>query len=127
MKMKKNQVKVELKPNTNIICTLWTVIWPFEHYVFKRRINIFLVMNLQKNKDMVADWNLYELVFYNILQNALKYNKNVDGDIVITMTCRKARIQNQNSESQKYMLETQVIDSGVGIEPSRHKLLFIPF
>lgn len=37
---------------------------------------------------MVADWNLYELVMYNIIQNALKYNKNVDGDIVLTMTCK---------------------------------------
>lgn len=74
MKIKKNQLKVEAKPNSNIICTLWNVIWPFEHYIFRRRINIFLITNLWPGYEMVSDWGLYELVLYNILQNALKYN-----------------------------------------------------
>jgi signal transduction histidine kinase len=82
---------MEEKPNSNMICTLWNVIWPFEHYVFKRRMNIFLIKNLSQNHDLVADWNLYELVLYNILQNALKFNKNVEGDIIITMTCKEVK------------------------------------
>jgi signal transduction histidine kinase len=64
---------------------------------------------------MIADWNLYELVMYNILQNALKYNKN-DGDVVLTMTCKKVRERNQNQDKNKYIFETQIIDSGIGIE-----------
>ena len=75
---------------------------------------------------MIADWNLYELVMYDIVQNAIKYNKNIDGDIIITMTCKKVRSRDCE-QSTKYILETQVIDSGIGIEHDGQKLLFIPF
>jgi hypothetical protein len=50
-----------------MISTVWNVIWPFEHYIFKRRVNIYLIRNLMPNYEMVADWNLYELVIFNIL------------------------------------------------------------
>jgi light-regulated signal transduction histidine kinase (bacteriophytochrome) len=94
--MNKNQLKIEPTPNSKMISTIWNVIWPFEHYIFKRRINIYLIQNLMPKYQMVADWKLYELVMYNILQNALKYNQNIDGDIVFTMTCKRLRERNSN-------------------------------
>ena len=126
MKIKKNQLEQEPTPNSNMISTIWNVIWPFEHYIFKRRVNVYFIHNLQHQYEMIADWNLYELVMYNIVQNAIKYNKNIDGDIIITMTCKKVRSRDYQ-HSTKYILETQVIDSGIGIEHDRQKLLFIPF
>jgi signal transduction histidine kinase len=68
---------------------------------------------------MIADWKLYELVMYNILQNALKYNQNINGDVVLTMTCKKVRERNQNQQKNKFIFETQVIDSGIGIAQDR--------
>lgn len=68
---------------------------------------------------------MYELILFNIMQNALKYNKNQDGDIVITMTCKK--LKNQNDDNDTFMFETQVVDTGVGITSDRQKTLFTPF
>jgi hypothetical protein len=53
-------------PISNIICTLWNVMWPFEYLIFKRRVNIYLIKKIIPNKDVVADWNLYELIMFNI-------------------------------------------------------------
>jgi len=37
---------------------------------------------------MVADWYLYEAVLFNIIQNALKYNQSINGDVVIIQNCK---------------------------------------
>lgn len=74
---------------------------------------------------MSADWALYELILFNIIQNSTKYNQNFDGDVVIALTC-KAMKKKQRGD-KKYILETTVIDTGIGIQPDRQKLLFIPF
>lgn len=77
---------------------------------------------------MVADWKLYELVLFNIVQNAVKYNRNNDGDIVIVLTLKpKKKSLDEYNEGTTYILDTCVIDSGIGISKERQKLLFIPF
>ena len=67
MKFKKNQIKVNNTSNNNVICTLWNVLWPFELTIFKRRINVNLITGMLQNKDIIADWELYELILFNIL------------------------------------------------------------
>lgn len=56
---------------------------------------------------LVADWKSYKLVLFNIFQNSVKYN-NMHGQIVILL---------------KYLddstLETEVIDTGIGIQYGR--------
>lgn len=77
---------------------------------------------------MVADWKLYELVLFNIIQNAVKYNKSNNGDIVIVLTCKpKKKTLDEYNEEETYILDTCVIDTGIGISSERQKLLFIPF
>lgn len=45
------------------------------------------------------------------------------GDVVIIQNCKKVR----NKNDDHCILETFVIDSGVGITPERQMLLFKPF
>ena len=81
------------------------------------------------NFELISDWKMYELILFNILQNAVKYNKPMDGDIIIVLSCKPQthdyRDQSKSSEAFKYadnsqdqydyVLETQIIDSGAGI------------
>jgi signal transduction histidine kinase len=72
---------------------------------------------------MIADWKLYELILFNIVQNSFKYNKIFDGDVVITLECKQAKQGNEqqliHNDEKVYVLETQVIDTGVGIPLER--------
>lgn len=81
-----------------------------------------MITNVLQKYEIIADWELFELIMFNIIQNSMKYNKNLDGDIVITITCKKMK-----ESDQMYILETQVIDTGVGISPEKQKMLFTPF
>jgi K+-sensing histidine kinase KdpD len=54
---------------------------------------------------MIADWKLYEGILFNLIQNALKYNKPVEGDIVMTITCKPMKKQKKDTE-KLYILET---------------------
>ena len=109
MKLLKNQLEVDAFPLKDMMSTIWNVIWPFEHFIFKRFLNIYLI---QKFKflaccQMVADWRLYEASMFNLLQNALKYNKTNYGDVVITQTCKPVKAhQKLTSEDNEYILET---------------------
>lgn len=76
---------------------------------------------------MIADWYLYEAVLFNIVQNALKYNQSVNGDVVIIQNVKSLKQDQLVSQEKKYILETQIIDSGIGIEADRQGLLFTPF
>jgi signal transduction histidine kinase len=68
---------------------------------------------------METDWSLYELILFNLVQNSLKYNKCYDGDIVIVIKCKplKKRLEEHHLDPElNAVLETIVIDTGVGIE-----------
>ena len=64
---------------------------------------------------------MYQLILFNIFQNSVKYNQ-FKGDIIITIDCLP-----MESDDSKYMLETEIIDTGIGISEDRQKMLFIPF
>ena len=89
MKFQKNQLDLEPFAIETIEPILYNVIWPFEHFVFKRRHNITLLQSLPNDCKMIADWKLYELIFFNIFQNSIKYNKKYNGDVVILITCKQ--------------------------------------
>jgi hypothetical protein len=42
MKIKKNDLYVDPYPTMDIIPHIWNVVWPFEHFIFKRKINLYL-------------------------------------------------------------------------------------
>ena len=58
----------------------------------------------------MADWQKYELILFNIIQNSVKFNV-VGGQIVINIMC----YQQINEDNTQFILETEVIDTGIGI------------
>ena len=71
---------------------------------------------------MKADWRLYQLIIFNIIQNAVKYNKT-EGAITITTELKEP---NQNLPNHM-IFETVITDDGKGIEESRVPKLFKVF
>ena len=71
---------------------------------------------------MKADWKMYELIIFNIIQNSVKYYEKIDANIMIVLTCKPRKREN-NAETkencQNYVLETLIIDTGSGIEKER--------
>lgn len=61
------------------------------------------------------------MILSNIVQNAVKFN-TFYGIIMIIIDCYQ-----QDIFDKKYVFETRVIDTGIGIEKSRQQMLFVPF
>jgi len=60
------------------------------------------------------DWDKYELILFNVLQNAVKYNKN-QGVILIVIDCTPS----QTGEENQAIFTTEIIDTGIGISEER--------
>ena len=43
------------------------------------------------------------------------------GDVVVILTCLPS------SDSDSYILDTEIIDTGIGISQQRQEMLFVPF
>ena len=72
--------------------------------------------------NLIVDWEMYKLILFNIVQNAIKYNQ-FKGDLLIKINLESFQFDSKNSA----VLETEVIDSGIGIEEERQDILFKPF
>ena len=88
MKIKKNQLRIAPMPLSQFEEPIRNVLWPFEHFIFKMKINIYLAFRVERNLQISVDWNLYELILFNIIQNSVKYNQQLDGDICILISCK---------------------------------------
>ena len=84
------------------------VIWPSEYFVLTRRVNIFFVDVVHEGFSIITDQEVYELILYNLLQNALKYNKAFDGDIVVTAEVKSSlnSLNFRREEDKAFILET---------------------
>jgi signal transduction histidine kinase len=84
------------------------VIWPSEYFVLTRRVNIFFVDVVHEGFSIITDQEVYELILYNLLQNALKYNKAFDGDIVVTAEVKSSSnsLNFRKGEDKAFILET---------------------
>ena len=122
------------------------VVQPFNLQINRQQIQVFIGRNKKFDFELKMDWNKYQLILFNIIQNAVKYN-NKNGVILIELNCLPLREEEENKSSLieegpkkmqdflgqeqvdglKYILETTVIDTGIGIIPERQKMLFIPF
>ena len=63
------------------------------------------------------------------MQNSVKYNKPRDGDIIIIVKVKPLKIRDtdQVDIDLNSVLETIIIDTGIGIEKERQNHLFVPF
>ena len=77
---------------------------------------------------LCTDWKFYQLILFNIYQNAIKYSK-VNGCITISTSIIQGldSIIEGSLISQEYYLITDVSDQGEGISSNRQKYLFEPF
>lgn len=74
---------------------------------------------------MKTFWLIYQLCFFNVFQNAIKYNRH-KGLIEIELFLNKTnRIINKNKT--KFELITLVTDQGKGISEERQELMFVQF
>ena len=93
-------------------------------------------MNFDQSMHIKADWLNYQLILFNMIQNSIKYNK-FKGDIFVVINClpmkkkQKTRelvdLEAEDKQEKQYVLETEVMDTGIGISKKRQKMLFIPF
>ena len=62
------------------------VLQAFKLLTKKKNLTVREVVDpaLKKEKDMCLDWKLFQLVVFNLFQNAVKYNKE-SGKITIEM------------------------------------------
>lgn len=69
---------------------------------------------------LLADWECYKQILFNIFQNSAKYN-TLNGAIMILLSLQ------YDLFNQEHFLTTEVIDTGIGISCDRQKMLFKPF
>ena len=143
MKIQKNEFKFKPSKTKNLESFITKVLYPFERQILRQEISLFISTNFDQSMLIKADWLNYQLILFNMIQNSVKYNK-FKGDIFIIIKClplqKKIKLQNklhrQMSKSldvqafkdqMDYVLETEIIDTGIGISKKRQKMLFIPF
>ena len=72
------------------------------------------------------------MILFNIIQNSVKYNQQLDGDICILVSVKpqKGALRMKKTydiTEVSHILETQIIDTGIGIAADRQEILFVPF
>jgi len=138
LKLKREKL---LKPVQSIKKYISQVFWPFHFTIARRNINVFLINEHPMYGELFADWELYKLSLFNVFQNAVKFNQIEDGEIVIIQSIKPKRVRfehfkklrknssnplgtpisdkKEDKEDFKYVLETEIIDTGVGIPPDK--------
>ena len=82
-------------------------------------LGVFVAFTYKVMK-LKADWNRYALVLFNIIQNAVKFNI-FKGEIAFVLKCLpfKPSLESDVVSRDQYVLETEIIDSGLGISNER--------
>lgn len=85
--------------------------------IVRRRHNVHLRLQIDPEIKMIADWGLYQLILFNLVQNSVKYNKARDGDIMILVKCKHLKLRDHEhiDPDLNAVLETVIIDTGIGI------------
>lgn len=129
MKIQKNEFKLKVSTTKNLESCIMKVIYPFQRQITRQEIKMYITKKYKDNISIKADWLSYQLILFNIIQNSVKYNK-FKGEIFVIINClplvRKRKKPELESENQ-YILETEIVDTGIGISKNRQKMLFIPF
>ncbi len=93
----------------------------FAHALTERQISL-IVVNIDNLPLLEADPDALEKVFYHLLVNAIKYTPD-GGTIHVSGVAHHANGQH----SQPNKVEILVRDSGIGIDPAMHELIFSKF
>lgn len=74
MKIRKNEFKQQLKVSSNPDEHIQKVIYPFEPHITKQGIKVHFAKKNDVNLEIKANWIMYQLILFNIIQNSVKYN-----------------------------------------------------
>ena len=75
------------------------VVAPFEPEIQQKNLNVFFAQKNAFNFELKLDWRMYQLIIFNIIQNAIKYNI-FQGDILILITCKPRDQSFKEEQSQ---------------------------
>lgn len=83
MKLRKNELENSIRPSTNPMEHVINQFYPFSTVIGSKEIKTYVSpLELKKGHAYLANWEVYCLVIFNLLQNSVKYN-NPKGCIVI--------------------------------------------
>jgi signal transduction histidine kinase len=122
MKIRKGELVV------NEICSIKPeafieqVMKPFEYQVKSRNMKVIIQKINHGCVSIKTDWRLYQLIIFNLIQNAVKYNRR-DGAINISTELIDL---GENVPNEMYF-DTIISDDGVGIDKERIPYLFEVF
>lgn len=84
-------------------------------------MNVYICRKEEFEYAINLDWKNYQLILFNLIQNAVKYN-HADGEVIIALSMERG-----DEDSDDHYLVTEIIDTGIGIAEHRQQMLFIPF
>ena len=75
MKINKNEFKVKFNDYKPVDYHIQKVIQPFIPMIQSRELSVYIAWKTHKAKMVIeADWQKYQLILFNMVQNAVKYN-----------------------------------------------------
>jgi signal transduction histidine kinase len=86
MKIDKNEFRMKNSKSNEPEEFINKVIFQFEPNVRNKNIHAYIIRKNENFQIMKTDWEKYQLIIFNIIQNAVKYNQQ-DGNIIITLNC----------------------------------------
>ena len=66
------------------------VLWGFQAKIKSKQLNVYIAQKQVPDFKIKADWDNYELIMFNLIQNAVKYNV-MKGDIYIIVSYKKRK------------------------------------
>ena len=115
----------------------------------RRDIRFSLCIKNENRGPITQDWAKFELIMFNLIQNAIKYN-NSKGEVILVMDVRRVKKELggemrrmdkllhkttssgfqskvQMDPTFKHVLVVKVVDTGIGISTRNQEYLFVPF
>lgn len=86
MKAEKNQVKLKAHECVFPEHHIEKIIYPFYSQIQGQKIKVYFGRKSSYSMEIHADWKKYQLIVFNIIQNAVKYNK-YNGSIIVLTSC----------------------------------------
>ena len=120
MHLRRGSVDINKSYTNKVQMIIDEVIRPFDFQIENRQIKVFFQIGDNLDNFIEADWNLYQLLMFNIVQNAVKYNK-FGGMITLKLDIVQVGF------GRKWFLQTEVFDTGSGIDKKRLSFLFKAF
>ena len=84
MKINKGQLNIQENSSDRPEKFIKQVLQPFEYEISAKKMVVDISRESPINQGIKIDWRLYQLIIFNIIQNAIKYNKR-KGKISITI------------------------------------------